>query len=181
MMNFIPDSYSIDIVEEAWQASQAGSGYGWFARSCASLDASEFVEAIKDFHRLSFRVRQLDDAIKADKAGRLSGVQELVDFYKERLEKLESMGLASGGRLTNLILVDDDRLPLQPGEKPQKRMVRFRTLGCYPLTGAIESEADTIEKIVEEMMVVTKSERTTRVIDFDQEGSMEQKKREGYF
>ena len=61
------------------------------------------------------------------------------------------------------------------------RTIRFRTLGCYPLTGAVESEADTIEKIIEEMMTETKSERTTRVIDFDQEGSMEQKKREGYF
>ena len=61
------------------------------------------------------------------------------------------------------------------------RMVRFRTLGCWPLTGAVESNADTIEKIVEEMMTTTKSERTTRVIDFDQEASMEQKKREGYF
>ncbi|NQU87807.1 MAG: sulfate adenylyltransferase subunit CysD [Mariniphaga sp.] len=81
----------------------------------------------------------------------------------------------------NLILADDERMPAELHEKVQMRMVRFRTLGCYPLTGAIESEADTIEKIVEEMMTVTKSERTTRVIDFDQEGSMEQKKREGYF
>jgi len=81
----------------------------------------------------------------------------------------------------NLIMVDDDRMPKELAEKAQMRKVRFRTLGCYPLTGAIDSEADTIEKIVEEMMTVTKSERTTRVIDFDQEGSMEQKKREGYF
>jgi len=81
----------------------------------------------------------------------------------------------------NLILVDDDRMPKELVEKAQMRKVRFRTLGCYPLTGAIDSDADTIEKIVEEMMTVTKSERTTRVIDFDQEGSMEQKKREGYF
>ena len=81
----------------------------------------------------------------------------------------------------NLIMADDERMELNPSEKPKLKMVRFRTLGCYPLTGAIESEADTIEKIVEEMMTVTKSERTTRVIDFDQEGSMEQKKREGYF
>ncbi|MBT3950954.1 MAG: sulfate adenylyltransferase small subunit, partial [Candidatus Marinimicrobia bacterium] len=65
--------------------------------------------------------------------------------------------------------------------KRQVRTVRFRTLGCYPLTGAVESEADTIEKIIEEMMTETQSERTTRVIDFDQDGSMEQKKREGYF
>ena len=81
----------------------------------------------------------------------------------------------------SLILVDDDRMPKELRDKAEMRMVRFRTLGCYPLTGAIESEADTIEKIVEEMMTVTVSERTTRVIDFDQEASMEQKKREGYF
>lgn len=81
----------------------------------------------------------------------------------------------------NLIMVDDNRMPADMIAKAQMRMVRFRTLGCYPLTGAIDSEADTIEKIVEEMMTVTKSERTTRVIDFDQDGSMEQKKREGYF
>lgn len=81
----------------------------------------------------------------------------------------------------NLILVDDERMPTEMAAKAKMRKVRFRTLGCYPLTGAIDSEADTIEKIVEEMLTVTKSERTTRVIDFDQEGSMEQKKREGYF
>jgi sulfate adenylyltransferase subunit 2 len=81
----------------------------------------------------------------------------------------------------SLIMVDDDRMPKELRDKAEMRKVRFRTLGCYPLTGAVESEADTIEKIVEEMMTVTVSERTTRVIDFDQEASMEQKKREGYF
>ncbi len=81
----------------------------------------------------------------------------------------------------NLIMADDERMPEELRKKAEMKMVRFRTLGCYPLTGAIESEADTIEKIVEEMMTVTVSERTTRVIDFDQEASMEQKKREGYF
>jgi len=81
----------------------------------------------------------------------------------------------------NLILVDDERMPDELRKRAEMRMVRFRTLGCYPLTGAIESNADTIEKIVEEMMVASVSERTTRVIDFDQEASMEQKKREGYF
>jgi len=80
-----------------------------------------------------------------------------------------------------LVMVDDNRMPAEIAAKAKMRMVRFRTLGCYPLTGAIESEADTIEKIVEEMMTATVSERTTRVIDFDQDGSMEQKKREGYF
>ncbi|MCF8332457.1 MAG: sulfate adenylyltransferase subunit CysD [Bacteroidales bacterium] len=80
-----------------------------------------------------------------------------------------------------LIMVDDDRMPKELAGKAKMRKVRFRTLGCYPLTGAVESDADTVEKIVEEMMTTTKSERTTRVIDFDQEASMEQKKREGYF
>ena len=80
-----------------------------------------------------------------------------------------------------LIMPDDDRLPAEYRDKVEMKTIRFRTLGCWPLTGAIESGADTIETIVEEMMTTTKSERTTRVIDFDQEASMEQKKREGYF
>ena len=79
------------------------------------------------------------------------------------------------------ILVDDGRLPLAPGEKPQLKRVRFRTLGCYPLTGAIESDADTVEKIVEEMFLARQSERQGRVIDFDAAASMEDKKKDGYF
>jgi sulfate adenylyltransferase subunit 2 len=79
------------------------------------------------------------------------------------------------------IMVDDERMPLEPGEKPQMRKVRFRTLGCYPLTGAIESDADTVPKIIEEMLRSRDSERQGRVIDHDEGGSMEQKKREGYF
>jgi sulfate adenylyltransferase subunit 2 len=81
----------------------------------------------------------------------------------------------------NLIMVDDDRLPLEPGETPEMRKVRFRTLGCYPLTGAIESEADTVSKIVQEMLLTKTSERSGRVIDSDKSASMEEKKREGYF
>ena len=80
-----------------------------------------------------------------------------------------------------LIMVDDERLPLRDGEKPQMRKVRFRTLGCYPLTGAIESEADTLEAIIAEMLVATTSERQGRVIDQDPSASMEKKKQEGYF
>ncbi len=80
-----------------------------------------------------------------------------------------------------LIMVDDGRLPLEPGEKPRMLKVRFRTLGCYPLSGAIESEADTLEKVIEEMLMARTSERQGRLIDHDQSGSMEEKKREGYF
>ncbi len=79
------------------------------------------------------------------------------------------------------IMVDDERMPLEPGEKPEMRKVRFRTLGCYPLTGAIESEAETMPEIIEEMLRSRDSERQGRVIDYDEGGSMEQKKREGYF
>jgi sulfate adenylyltransferase subunit 2 len=80
-----------------------------------------------------------------------------------------------------LIMVDDDRMPLEPGEKPEMKMVRFRTLGCYPLTGAVESTATTLPDIIQEMLLTTTSERQGRVIDFDQAGSMEEKKKEGYF
>jgi sulfate adenylyltransferase subunit 2 len=79
------------------------------------------------------------------------------------------------------IMVDDDRLPLEPGETPQMKMVRFRTLGCYPLSGAVESEADTLEKIIAEMRGARTSERQGRLIDTDEDASMEKKKREGYF
>ncbi len=80
-----------------------------------------------------------------------------------------------------LIMVDDERMPLHPGEKPMMRKVRFRTLGCYPLTGAIESDADTLPAIIQEMLLTTSSERQGRVIDHDQSASMEKKKQEGYF
>jgi sulfate adenylyltransferase subunit 2 len=80
-----------------------------------------------------------------------------------------------------LIMVDDDRMKLAPDEKPEMRLVRFRTLGCYPLTGAIESSADTLEGIVTEMFTARTSERQGRLIDTDEKASMEKKKREGYF
>lgn len=81
----------------------------------------------------------------------------------------------------SLIMVDDERMPLAENEQPQMKSVRFRTLGCYPLTGAIESEAETLPGIIEEMLLATTSERQGRVIDRDSTGSMEKKKREGYF
>lgn len=80
-----------------------------------------------------------------------------------------------------LIMVDDDRFRFEPGEEPEMRSVRFRTLGCYPLSGAVESTATTLPEIIQEMLLATRSEREGRVIDYDQSGSMEEKKREGYF
>jgi len=80
-----------------------------------------------------------------------------------------------------LIMVDDDRFRFEPGEEPEMRSVRFRTLGCYPLSGAVESTAATLPEIIQEMLLATRSEREGRVIDYDQSGSMEEKKREGYF
>ena len=80
-----------------------------------------------------------------------------------------------------LIMKDDDRLELLPGEELQHKSIRFRTLGCYPLTGAVESKAQTLPEIIEEMLVTTSSERQGRAIDHDQSGSMELKKRQGYF
>ena len=80
-----------------------------------------------------------------------------------------------------LVMVDDERLKLKPGEEPEMKMVRFRTLGCYPLTGAVESEATTLPQIIQEMLLATTSERQGRVIDNDDEGSMQDKKEDGYF
>jgi len=80
-----------------------------------------------------------------------------------------------------LVMVDDDRMPLEPGEEPEMKMVRFRTLGCYPLTGAIESTATTLTKIIQEMLLTKTSEREGRAIDKDTNASMEQKKQDGYF
>lgn len=81
----------------------------------------------------------------------------------------------------NIIMVDDDRMRLFPGEKPQMKKVRFRTLGCYPLTGGVESEADTLDAVIAETLAAVTSERTSRVIDNEEAGSMERRKREGYF
>jgi sulfate adenylyltransferase subunit 2 len=78
-------------------------------------------------------------------------------------------------------MVDDDRLPLRPGEVPMMKSVRFRTLGCYPLTGAVESTAATLTDVIQEMLLARTSERQGRMIDHDSSGSMEKKKQEGYF
>ncbi len=117
----------------------------------------------------------------------LSNWTELDVWQYIHLEKLEIVPLYFAKprpvvwRNGTLIMVDDDRIPLEPGEVPEMREVRFRTLGCYPLTGAIESSAQTLPEIIREMLLTRHSERQNRVIDHDAPSSMEQKKREGYF
>jgi sulfate adenylyltransferase subunit 2 len=117
----------------------------------------------------------------------LSNWTELDIWLYIYLEKIEIVPLYFAAerpvveRNGTLIMVDDDRIPLNPGEKPRLEMVRFRTLGCYPLTGALKSHAATLPDIIKEMLLTKYSERQGRLIDFDEEGSMETKKREGYF
>lgn len=117
----------------------------------------------------------------------LSNWTELDIWLYIYLEKIEIVPLYFAAkrpvvrRGKDLIMVDDERMRLAPGETPEQMMVRFRTLGCYPLTGAVESTATTLEEIIEETMLTTTSERSSRVIDHDGEASMEEKKREGYF
>jgi len=117
----------------------------------------------------------------------LSNWTELDVWEYIRLESIEIVPLYFSAlrpvvvRNGALIMVDDDRLPLEPGERPMHRKVRFRTLGCYPLTGAIESEADTLDAIIDELTASASSERQGRVIDYDASASMESKKQEGYF
>jgi len=103
--------------------------------------------------------------------------QENIDMVPLNLAKEHPVVDRDG----TLIMVDDERMPLNEGEVPQMKSVRFRTLGCYPLTGAVESTASTLTEIIEEMLLSTSSEREGRVIDHDSAGSMEKKKREGYF
>lgn len=117
----------------------------------------------------------------------LSNWTELDVWLYIHLERIPVVGLYFAAerpvvrRGDQLIMVDDGRLPLRPGEEPEMRRVRFRTLGCYPLTAAIESSADTVPKIIEEMLLTRTSERRGRLIDHDESSSMEKKKREGYF
>ncbi len=117
----------------------------------------------------------------------LSNWTELDVWQYIHLEKIPIVPLYYAARRPvverdgQLIMVDDDRMPLEEGETPMKKMVRFRTLGCYPLTGAVESTATTLPEIIQEMLLTKQSERQGRVIDRDQAGSMEEKKKEGYF
>jgi sulfate adenylyltransferase subunit 2 len=103
----------------------------------------------------------------------LEGIEIVPLYFSEMRPVVERNGL--------LIMVDDDRMPMAPGEVPEMKSVRFRTLGCYPLSGAVESEARTLPEVIQEMLLTTTSERQGRAIDNDQAASMEKKKQEGYF
>ncbi|HMQ20939.1 MAG TPA: sulfate adenylyltransferase subunit CysD, partial [Planctomycetota bacterium] len=117
----------------------------------------------------------------------LSNWTELDVWLYIHLENIEVVPLYRAAmrpvveRAGGLIMVDDERLRLEPGEEPQERLVRFRTLGCYPLTAAVLSPATTLPEIIQEMILTRRSERSGRLIDHDEAGSMEVKKREGYF
>ncbi len=111
MTSFIEDSYSIDVVEQNWQAYEAGRAYGWFANVCNTLNVSEFSEAIKDFHRLSFRLKQLNDAISGDVCNRVESVKDLIDFYKERESKLSLIEeLTNEGKITLRVVHNDTKI-----------------------------------------------------------------------
>ena len=106
---------------------------------------------------------------------------EMWKLFNTKIQKGEEVRRPVVYRDGNIIMVDDDRMKLRPGEKIQMKSVRFRTLGCYPLTGGVESTADTLDEIIDETLSAVSSERTTRVIDNEAAGSMERRKREGYF
>ena len=103
LTNFIEDSYSIDVLENELQAFEAGKGFGWFVKSCSGLNPTDFKEVIKNFHRLSFRIAQLDEAIDSDKANRLTSVKYLIDFYKQRENPLMEIEK----------LIDNQEIPLR--------------------------------------------------------------------
>ena len=103
----------------------------------------------------------------------LEGIEVVPLYLAEERPVVERDGLT--------IMVDDDRMPLEPGETPEMKRIRFRTLGCYPLTGAVESDAVTLPEIIREMLLARSSERQGRAIDKDAAASMEQKKQQGYF
>ncbi len=111
LTSFIKDSYSLEVVKEDWQAYQTGWAFGLFAKTCSSLNASEFPEAIKDFHKLSFRLVQLDDAIKNNAANRLDGVKDIVEFYKNREVKLRNIeALINSGKIPLRIVHNDTKI-----------------------------------------------------------------------
>ncbi len=111
LTTFVKDSYSLEVVKEDWQAFETGKAFGLFAKVCSTLDASTFPEAIKDFHKLSFRLVQLDEAIENNLANRLDGVKEIVDFYKNREAKLRNIeALINSGKIPVRVVHNDTKI-----------------------------------------------------------------------
>ena len=152
MTSFIENSYTIDVVEEDWQAFEAGNAFGWFAKACDKLDATTFKESIKDFHRLSFRLRQLDEAIAADRAGRLESVKDIVNFYKERqasVSKIET--LVDKGKIPLRVVHNDTKINnLLFRDKNAAAVIDLDTVGpgilYYDYGDALRTSASTTEE-----------------------------------
>ena len=152
MTSFIDNSYTIDVVEKNWQAFEAGNAFGWFAKACNKLDANTFKESIKDFHRLSFRLRQLNEAIEADKAGRLESVQDMVDFYKKREASLSAIeNLVDEGKIPLRVVHNDTKINnlLFRGEKAAA-VIDLDTVGpgilYYDYGDALRTSASSTEE-----------------------------------
>lgn len=152
LTDFIKDSYTIDIVKEPWQAYEAGSAYGWFAKTCSSFNSSNFKEAIKDFHRLSFRLGQLNDAIAQNKANRLESVKEIVSFFKHREQKLSKIEqLVDEGKIPLRVVHNDTKINnlLFRGEKAVA-VIDLDTVGpgilYYDYGDALRTSANTAEE-----------------------------------
>jgi hypothetical protein len=152
MTSFIEGSASYDVVTNEWQAIEAGNAFGWFAKACDKLDASEFIEAIPDFHRLSFRLWQLDEAIKNNAAGRLSAIEDVVAFYKDReptLRKIEE--LVDAGKIPLRVVHNDTKINnLLFREKEAVAVIDLDTVGpgilYYDYGDALRTSANTAEE-----------------------------------
>jgi hypothetical protein len=152
MTTFIPKSYSIDVITEDWQAWEAGNAFGWFAKVCSPLNHKDFSDPIKDFHRLSYRLQQLHDAIEHDKANRLRSIEDFVKFYLERADKLLTIdNLADEGKIPIRIVHNDTKINnLLFREKSAVAIIDLDTTGpgllYYDYGDAIRTGANTAEE-----------------------------------
>lgn len=152
LTTFIKDSFTIDVVDKDWQAFEAGKGYGWFANVCSKFEPSQFKEAIKDFHKLSFRINQLNEAIEQNRAGRLDSVKDLVLFYREREKLMNSIELlVAEGKIPTRVVHNDTKINniLFKGEKATA-IIDLDTVGpgilFYDYGDALRTSASTAEE-----------------------------------
>lgn len=152
MTSFITDSHTIEVVEKGWQALEAGKAFGWFAKACSSLDAADFPEAIKDFHRLSFRIGQLNEAIAHNKVGRYDGVKDVIAFFKEREGQLSQVeAFVDQGQIPLRVVHNDTKINnlLFRGEKAVA-VIDLDTVGqgilYFDYGDALRTSANTAEE-----------------------------------